>query len=72
MSALDEATKSPAAVLSVTQAHRILADLDGAAPDERTIRRACENGQLPCVRIGKRILIPRLPFLALLGINTTE
>jgi len=72
MNVLDEAVRSPAAVLSITQAHRILADLEGAAPDERTIRRACDAGQIPCVRIGKRILIPRVPFLALLGISTTE
>jgi len=72
MTALDEAVRSPAAVLSVTQVHRILADLEGAAPDERTIRRACAAGQIPSVRVGKRLLIPRVPFLALLGISTTE
>lgn len=72
MNALDEVASSNAAVITVTTATRCLADHTGVSPDERTVRRACEAGQIPCVRIGKRILIPRLPFLALLGISATE
>lgn len=35
--------------------------------DRRVVAKACDNGQLPSLRIGRRLLIPRLPFLALLG-----
>lgn len=34
--------------------------------DHRTVRRACADGQLPSVRVGKRVIIPRLPLLAIL------
>lgn len=64
---LDDVRNSTAAVLSVTQTARLLTDLDGDQVDERTVRRAVEDGQLPGIRVGKRILIPRLPLLALLG-----
>lgn len=64
---LDDVVNSTAAVLSVTQTAQLLTDLDGDQVDERTVRRACEDGQLPSIRVGKRILIPRLPLLALLG-----
>jgi Helix-turn-helix domain len=64
---LDDIRESTAAVLTVTQVTATLRDLDGNTLDERTVRHACETGQLPCVRIGKRILIPREAFLALFG-----
>lgn len=35
--------------------------------DERTITRAIEADQLPSIRVGRRVLIPRLPLLDLLG-----
>ena len=34
--------------------------------DERTVTRAVDAGQLPSLRIGRRVLIPRMPLLALL------
>ena len=34
--------------------------------DERTVRRACEDGDLPRLKVGRRLLIPREPLLALL------
>jgi hypothetical protein len=68
---LDDVVNSAAAVLSVTQTAQLLTDLDGDQVDERTVRRACEDGQLPSIRVGKRILIPRLPLLALLGVAET-
>jgi excisionase family DNA binding protein len=37
--------------------------------DPRTVTRAIEDGQLPSVRLGRRVLIPRLPLLELLGID---
>lgn len=64
---LDEVRASTATVLTVTQTARLLSDLDGDTPDERTVRRACEDGQLPCIRVGKRILIPREQLLALIS-----
>lgn len=63
---LDDLRASTAAVLSVTQAASILRDLDGNTLDERTVRRACRDGQLPCIFVGARLLIPREPLLALL------
>lgn len=58
---LDDALASRAAALTVTDVSSLL-DVD-----TRTVSRACEDGQLPSLRIGRRLLIPRLPLLALLG-----
>lgn len=63
---LDALRASTSAVVSIANAARVL-DLD-----ERTVRRGCEAGDLPCVRVGRRLLIPRLPFLALLGANPAD
>ena len=63
---LDELRASTAVFLNVTQVTRLTADLDGVTLDERTVRRACEEGQLPCVRFGRRWLIPREQLLAML------
>lgn len=35
--------------------------------DVRTVSRAIADGSIPSVRVGRRVLIPRLPFLALFG-----
>jgi len=40
--------------------------------DERTVRRACEDGQLPCLHVGRRLLIPTEPLRALLCPNTPD
>lgn len=63
---LDDVQASTATFLSVTQVTALFHDLDGTTPDERTVRHACDDGQLPCVRVGRRMLIPREPLLALL------
>ncbi|GAA2850295.1 hypothetical protein GCM10010472_04190 [Pseudonocardia halophobica] len=34
--------------------------------DPRTVSRAIEDGQLPSIKVGRRILIPRLPLLQML------
>lgn len=39
-----------------------VADLLGVDP--RTVTRAIEDGQLPSIRLGRRVLIPRAPLLA--------
>jgi excisionase family DNA binding protein len=40
--------------------------------DERTVTRAIQDGEIPSIRMGRRVLIPRLPLLRLLGADTTE
>lgn len=35
--------------------------------DPRTLDKGIDNGTIPSVTIGRRVLIPRLPFLALFG-----
>jgi len=49
---LDDLRDSKDAAWTVTKVAALL-DLD-----ERTIRRACSDGQLPSIRLGVRILIP--------------
>jgi hypothetical protein len=66
---LDELRDSTATVLSVAQVADVLADLEGKRLDERTIRRACEDGQLESIRAGRRLLIPRIPLLRRLGVE---
>ncbi|WP_091241133.1 helix-turn-helix domain-containing protein [Klenkia soli] len=61
---LDDLVKSNAAVVTVAQA----ADLLGV--DVRTVSRAMNNGDLPVLRVGRRLLIPRLPLMAHLGVGT--
>lgn len=34
--------------------------------DARTVTVAVERGEIPCVRFGRRVLIPREPLLAML------
>jgi len=57
---LDKLRSSPRAVITVTEAAALL------ECDERTVRRACEAGQLPAVYVGSRILIARERLLPLL------
>jgi len=40
--------------------------------DERTVRRACEDGQLPCLHVGRRLLIPTEPLRQLLCPSTPD
>jgi len=57
---LDDLRASHAAVITVAAT----ADLLGV--DERTVARGIAAGDLPCVQVGRRRLIPREPLLALL------
>ena len=59
---MDELRISRAAVVTVAQAASVFGDV-------RTVSRAIENGELPSVRLGRRVLIPRLPLLAVLGVT---
>jgi excisionase family DNA binding protein len=60
---LDELRISRAAVVTVAQAASVF------GVDVRTVTRAIENGELPALRLGRRVLIPRLPLLAALGVR---
>ena len=40
--------------------------------DARTVDHAIADGTLPAVRLGRRILIPRRPFLRAFGIDTSQ
>lgn len=57
---IDELRSSAKAALTVTEVAALLG-IDG-----RTVRRACEDGQLPALRVGRRLLIPRELLLPLL------
>jgi excisionase family DNA binding protein len=59
---LEELRISRAAVVTVAQAAAVF------GVDVRTVARAIENGELPALRLGRRVLIPRLPLLAALGV----
>ncbi|SNR50453.1 DNA binding domain-containing protein, excisionase family [Blastococcus mobilis] len=59
---LDDLRASRSAVVTVAQAASVF------GVDVRTVSRAIENGELPALRLGRRVLIPRLPLLAVLGV----
>src|SRR5450631_65116 len=40
--------------------------------DERTVRRACDEGDLPCLKVGRRLLIPTEPLRQLLCPNPPD
>lgn len=63
---LDELRISRAAVVTVAQAASVF------GVDVRTVTRAIEKGELPAVRLGRRVLIPRLPLLATLGVSDDD
>jgi excisionase family DNA binding protein len=57
---------SATATLTVTEVAALL------GLDARTVSRACQDGQLPSLRVGRRLLVPRLPLLALLGVDSAR
>lgn len=59
---LDDLMKSSAAVVTIAEAAELL------GVDVRTVSRAMNNGDLPALRVGRRLLIPRLPLLTHLGV----
>lgn len=62
---LDDLRASGAAVVTVAEAASLL------GVDVRTVSRAIQDGELPVLRLGRRILIPRLRLLELLGVDET-
>ena len=63
---LEELRISRAAVVTIAQAAAVF------GVDVRTVTRAIENGELPALRLGRRVLIPRLPLLAALGVRVDD
>jgi len=62
---LADARKSDAAALTRADVAAIL-DVD-----VRTVTRGIESGEIPCLRLGRRRLVPREPFIALMSGRTT-
>ena len=58
---LDDLRASRSAVVTIADAAAVL------GVDARTVSRAVQNGELPALRVGRRLLIPRLLLLACLG-----
>lgn len=56
--------KSPAAALTLTEVAQVL------GVDRRTVARAIQDGTVPAVKFGRRVLIPREAFLAMFSTNT--
>ena len=63
---LNDLKASRSAVVTVAQAASVF------GVDVRTVSRAIENGELPALRLGRRVLIPRLPLLAVLGVTVHD
>lgn len=57
---LDDLQTSTSATLTVTATGEIL------GLDPRTVMRGVEDGTIPAIRIGRRVVIPRLPLLKML------
>ena len=58
---LEWARQSRSAAFTVNETAQLL------GVDPRTVTKGVRDGSLPSVQIGKRIVIPRLPLLRLLG-----
>ena len=63
---LEDLLSSRSAVVTLAQAASVF------GVDVRTVTRAIENGDLPALRLGRRVLIPRLPLLAALGVRADD
>ncbi|MGK5115478.1 helix-turn-helix domain-containing protein [Geodermatophilus sp. CPCC 205506] len=63
---LEDLLSSRSAVVTLAQAASVF------GVDVRTVTRAIENGDLPALRLGRRVLIPRLPLLAALGVRVDD
>ncbi|SFK74799.1 helix-turn-helix domain-containing protein [Geodermatophilus ruber] len=63
---LEDLRTSRSAVVTVAQTASIF------GVDVRTVTRAIGNGELPAVRLGRRVLLPRLPLLAVLGVTVGD
>jgi excisionase family DNA binding protein len=60
---LDWLKTSTAAAITRRQTAQVL------EVDERTVTHAIKKGEIPALSVGRRVLIPRLPLLRLLGVQ---
>lgn len=56
----EQLTESTRAAITKTEAAEIM------GIDPRTVGRGIDEGAIPAIKIGRRVLIPRLPFLQML------
>jgi excisionase family DNA binding protein len=63
---IDEARSSTLAALTVAEAAHLM------RVDPRTLRAAAKAGDIPSVKVGSRVLIPREKFLALVEAAPVE
>lgn len=63
---LDELKASTSATVSMAAVASLL-DVD-----ERTVSRACDEGDLPVMKVGRRRLIPRERLLAMLTVDLVK
>ncbi len=63
---LAQARKSENAALTRAEVSEIL-DVD-----PRTVTRAIEAGEIPYIRLGRRVLVPREPFIALMTVGSAS
>lgn len=57
---LDDLLNSSAATITKAEAAEVL------GIDPRTLGRGIEEGTIPSIKIGRRVVVPRVPFLRLL------
>lgn len=57
---LDDLLDSSAATITKAEAAEVL------GIDPRTLGRGIEEGTIPSIKIGRRVVVPRVPFLRLL------
>jgi excisionase family DNA binding protein len=60
ISTLEDVKQSKKAALTIHEVATVL------GLNRRTVSSATKNGEIPCVRLGRRVLIPRAAFIALL------
>lgn len=65
ITSLEDARRSSLAALTVAEAAHLM------RVDPRTLRAAAAAGDIPSVRVGARVLIPREKFLALVDAGTS-
>jgi len=61
---LADVRKSTAAALTQSEVAQVM------GVDRRTVARAIQEGTVPAVKFGRRVLIPREQFLAMFSVNT--
>lgn len=63
---MDQALASRRATLNLGEVADIL------QVHRRSVSRGIEDGTIPAIRLGRRVLVPRLPLLAMLGVSNDD